>query len=275
MSHGPAHAHSHEHSHLAELLDLDVAVLHDYHQEVISCVASAVPAKAHLIDLGAGTGAGAIALAQALPDATVTAVDASPDMLERLRARADEHGVGDRIRTVAADLDQPWPDLDPADLVWASASLHHVADPARVLGLILAGLRPGGRLALTELDSFPLFLAGAGGTEAALEERCHAAMTQIRAEAGMHIGDDWADRLLTAGFAVQAERRFDIALNPPLPPLAGRYAHISLARMVHGLADRLEPADLAALEALAHSVPDREDLTIRAQRLVWLASRAS
>ncbi|GII59230.1 hypothetical protein Pth03_76190 [Planotetraspora thailandica] len=36
-------------------------------------------------------------------------------------------GVADRIRTIQADLDQTWPALGPADLVWASASLHHMA----------------------------------------------------------------------------------------------------------------------------------------------------
>jgi SAM-dependent methyltransferase len=256
------------HSHLSELLDLDAAVLHEYHHEVISWVTGLVPDRAHIVDLGAGTGVGALALAQALPGASVVAVDASDEMLAHLRHRAHAAGVGDRVRTVQADLDQPWPDLGVADLVWMSASLHHLAEPGRALAQVLALLRPGGLYAVTELDSFPLFLADR--PEAAVEERCHALMAQRRAEAGMHIGADWATLLRTAGFTVEAERRFTIVLRPPLPELAGRYAQVSLQRSREALADRLDAADLATLDAVTAEL---DDFTIRAERTVWLARR--
>jgi hypothetical protein len=63
-----------------------------------------------------------------VPDAEVVAVDVSEQMLEHLRHKARALGVADRIRTVQADLNQPWPALGPADLMWAAASLHHMAD---------------------------------------------------------------------------------------------------------------------------------------------------
>ncbi|TXS25033.1 helix-turn-helix domain-containing protein, partial [Streptomyces sp. gb1(2016)] len=58
-----------------------------------------------------------------------------------------------------------------ADLVWASASLHHVDDPAAALTGVRAALRPGGLLAVAELDGLPRFLpddavAGRPGLEA-------------------------------------------------------------------------------------------------------------
>jgi SAM-dependent methyltransferase len=256
------------HSHLSELLDLDAAVLHEYHREVISWVTSLVPDQSHVVDLGAGTGVGALALALALPDAQVTAVDASEEMLAHLQHKAAATGAGDRVRTVQADLDQPWPDLGRADLVWMSASLHHMAEPERALARVLALLRPGGLFAVTELDSFPRFLADR--PEAALEERCHDLMAQRRAEAGMHIGADWATLLRAAGFTIVAERRFDIVLQPPLPELAGRYAQVSLGRTREALADRLDAADLATLDTV---VAGPDDFTIRAERIVWLARR--
>ncbi|GAA2110699.1 class I SAM-dependent methyltransferase [Actinomadura alba] len=259
------------HSHLAEMLDLDADVLHEFHRDVITWVGSVTPARSRIIDLGAGTGTGALALARQLPDAEVVAVDVSESMLEHLRHKASALGVADRIHTVQADLDQLWPPLSPADLVWASASLHHMADPGRALTQALATLRPGGALVVTELDSFPRFLPDEAG--AALEDRCHDALAEIRAEAGMHMGEDWGARLAEAGFIVEAERHFDIALQPPLPAATGRYAQVSLQRMRHGLDGRLDAGDLAALDALAAGVPGRDDLTVRATRTVWLARR--
>jgi ubiquinone/menaquinone biosynthesis C-methylase UbiE len=255
----------------AEMLDLDADVLHDFHREVIAWAGSLAPEQARVVDLGAGTGTGTVALARQLPAAEVIAVDVEEEILQHLRGRAAAAGVADRVRTVRADLDGAWPDLAPVDLVWASASMHHIADPARALAEVRALLRPGGAFMITEVDSFPRFLSDPA--EAAVEERCHAVLDRMRAEAGMHMGMDWAALLKTAGFQVEDERRFDIALRPPLPPGAGRYAQVSLSRAAHRLADALDPDDLAALERLAATVADRDDLTVRATRMVWVARR--
>jgi SAM-dependent methyltransferase len=253
------------------MLDLDADVLHEYHRDVITWVGPLAPGRPHIIDLGAGTGTGTLALARQLPDAEVVAVDVSEQMLEHLERKARELGVAHRIRTVQADLDQPWPALGSADLIWASASLHHMTDPARALTRARMTLRPGGVLVVTELDSFPRFLPDEAG--AALEERCHAAMAEVRAEAGLHMDEHWQVRLAEAGFTVEAERHFDIVLQPPLPAATGRYAQVSLQRMRHGLDGRLSASDLTALEALTASVLGRDDLTVRATRTVWLARR--
>jgi ubiquinone/menaquinone biosynthesis C-methylase UbiE len=257
------------HSHLAELLDLDAEVLHEYHHDVISWVGDLAPDRPRIVDLGAGTGTGALALARHLHDAEVVAVDVSDEMLDHLRQRARELGVADRVHTVQADLDQPWPALGPADVVWASASMHHMADPRQALAQTHATLRPGGILVVTELDSFPRFLPDGPG--AVVEERGHAVMARARLEAGLHMDEDWTARLTEAGFTVEAERRFVIVLPPPLPAAARRYAQVSLQRMRHGLDGRLGADDLAVLDSLAAGVPDRDDLTVRAERTVWLA----
>jgi ubiquinone/menaquinone biosynthesis C-methylase UbiE len=262
---------THSHSHLADLLDLDAEVLSEYHRDVITWAGAQAPASPQIIDLGAGTGTGTLSLVSHLPHATVTAVDVDEQMLAHLRHRAASLGVADRIRTVQADLDQPWPDLGPADLIWASASLHHLADPAQALARAFAVLRPGGVFAVTELDSFPRFLTDAAGS--ALEDRCHEELARFRREHGMHLDEDWGARLAEAGFTVEAERRFDIVLEPPLPPAAGRYAQVSVQRMRHGLEDRLPADDLAALEKIAADMADRTDLTIRTVRRAWLARR--
>jgi SAM-dependent methyltransferase len=259
------------HTDLAEILDLDADVLHEHHQEVITWVASLIPGRARVIDLGAGTGTGTLALARHLTGAEVVAVDVSEAMLEHLQRKALALGVAGRVRAVQADLDGPWPAVGPADLVWAANSLHHMADPARALSQARTVLRPGGVLAVTEMGSFPRFLPDQAG--ATLEERCHAALAKTRAEAGMHVDVEWGALLTEAGFSIQAERHYDIVLPPPPAAAARRYAQVSLQRIRHGLDGRLSPSDLAALDAAVAGLPGRDDLTVRTSRTVWLARR--
>ncbi|MBL7256460.1 class I SAM-dependent methyltransferase [Paractinoplanes lichenicola] len=250
------------HDHLIEMLDLDAEVLSDYHRELIALVGRSSVDAPEVIDLGAGSGTGSLALARELPGARVTAVDVSPEMLAHLRARAAAEGLGDRIRTVEADLDQPWPALGPADVVWASASMHHMADPSFALTSAHAALRPGGLLVIAELDSFPRFLVGTPDEE--LEAQAHAEADKARHEAGMHMHENWGDLASRAGFSDVAERRFDIMLSPPLPAAVVRYAEVSLGR----LGERVP-----GLDQVIAGLHGRDDLSVRTERTVWLARR--
>jgi SAM-dependent methyltransferase len=261
---------------MADLLDLDAEVLSDYHREVAEWVSASLTQRSRVIDLGAGTGTGTLALARQLPDAEVIALDVDEQMLKHLQDKARASGLADRVRAVPADLDRAWPDgLAPADLVWAANSMHHMRDPARAVEQVHQVLRPGGLLAVTELESFPRFLTDPAG--AALEDRIHAAMARGRDEAGMHMHEDWPARFTAAGLVVESERRFEIALPPPPgSPMAtsvARYAMATLLRARHGLQDKLGAGDIAQLDALALALPTRDDLTVRTSRTVWLARR--
>lgn len=271
---------------MAELLDLDAEVLHAYLSEVTGWVyelAAGRPAR-RILDLGSGTGTGALALAQRFEGAEVIAVDMSAYLLGRLRGKARDLGLAERVRTVEADLDAEWPAVGPVDLAWASSSLHHMADPDRVLTEIFAAMNPGGLLMVAELDSFPRFLPDDAGPDGpglgapGLEARCHAAVDRIRADALPHMGSDWGGRLSKAGFNVEAERTFAIHLTPPLPAATGRYAQASLRRLRSGLDGQLSDGDLAALDTLIgsagpESVLRRDDLSVRATRTVWASRR--
>ncbi len=161
----------------------------------------------------------------------------------------------------------------------ASSSLHHLADPDRVLTQVSGALCPGGLLAVLEMDSFPRFLPDDLGLgRPGLEARCHAALAEQRAAEVPQLGSDWGPRLSRAGFTVEAERSFAIALTPPLPPATGRYAQASLHRIRPSLDGRLSAGDLATLDTLIGSdgpdgVRQRDDLTVRAARAGWLARR--
>jgi SAM-dependent methyltransferase len=266
---------------MAELLDLDAEVLSAILAELtglISGLAAGQPVR-RILDLGSGTGTGVFALLRRFEDAHAIAVDASAPFLRRLEARARDLGVADRVAAVEADLDLAWPSTGAVDLVWASASLHHFADPARILAAVFGALRPGGLLTVLELSSFPRFLPGDLGIgRPGLEDRCYAALAEAHAAEVPNLGSDWGPLLLQAGFTIETRRALRVDLSPPLPPSAGRYAQLTLQRIRSRLDGRLSAEDLATLDTIIDgSGPDgvlrRGDLTVRAERTAWLARR--
>ncbi|MDO4558318.1 MAG: peptide chain release factor N(5)-glutamine methyltransferase, partial [Planctomycetia bacterium] len=57
-----------------------------------------------ILDLGTGSGVLAICAAKHIPDATITAVDLSPEALDVARRNAEKHQVTDRISFLESDL---------------------------------------------------------------------------------------------------------------------------------------------------------------------------
>ncbi|MEU6742709.1 class I SAM-dependent methyltransferase [Streptosporangium sandarakinum] len=279
--HGGPHGHHPEHddSGQAEILDLDAEVLAEH----IASITAWLPLKAEprqIVDLGCGTGAGTFALLERFPKAHVTAVDASAGHLRLLREKAAARGVSDLVRTVQADLDtSPWPDLGTPDLVWASASMHHMAHPDRALRSAHDLLAPGGLFAVVELDGFPRFLpADAPEGRPGLEERAHRATDGFHAEHVPHRGIDWGPMLTAAGFTVEDERTITVNIEGSRSKAIGRYAHRSLQRIRGAAAPALGPEDLATLDELLdvnspHSILHRDDLAVRTERTVWAARR--
>lgn len=288
MNHAPSHAghHGADHHHRhetdtdtqAEILDLDAEVLAEHIASITAWLPLTDPPR-HIVDLGCGTGAGTFALLTRFPEAEVTAVDASADHLHRLRAKAEELGMADRVRTVAADLDADWPGLGRPELVWASASMHHMADPDRALRMTHDLLAPGGLFSVVELAGFPRFLpADAPADRPGLEERCHAAVDHHEAEHMPHRGADWGPKLAAAGFTVEGQRTISVHVEGSRSAAVGRYALSSLKRLRAG-AHALPPEDLGALDQLLDtegplSILRRGDLALRTERAVWAARRA-
>ncbi|MEU9420943.1 class I SAM-dependent methyltransferase [Streptomyces sp. NPDC048272] len=277
--HDQASTHDHDRDHdQAEILDLDADVLAE-HLASIAAWLPVTTAPRHIVDLGCGTGAGTLALLERFPDAQVTAVDSSAAHLRRLVEKARAGGVEGRVHTVQADLDTSRPDLDRPDLVWASASLHHLADPRRTLRQVHDALAPGGLLAVVELAGFPRFLpADAPEDRPGLEERCHAASERRHGNHLPHRGADWGPMLTAAGFDVEAERTLTVNIEASPSNAVGRYALSSLRRVRAAVTDTLSPEDLAALDRLldttgAHGILHRPDLAVRTRRTVWAARR--
>ena len=275
MSHSTHDHAQHGHGHgddegQAQVLDLDAEVLADQLAAIVARLPLS-PAPARVVDLGAGTGTGTLALLERFPDAHVTAVDSSAAHLHRL---AEKVGA-DRVTTVEADLDADWPDLGPADLVWASASLHHVADPDRTLRRIRDVLAPGGLLAVVELAGMPRFLP-ADTPAGRLEDRLHAAGDRRMAEHMPHRGADWAVLLTDAGYTVEDRHTLAVDEQRPGDDAVRRYATLVVRGMRDAFADELPAEDLAALDELLddpgpEGLARRDDLVVRTERTLWTA----
>ncbi|MER6995510.1 bifunctional class I SAM-dependent methyltransferase/N-acetyltransferase [Streptomyces sp. NPDC000410] len=113
-------------------------------------LAGPLPSRPRVLDLGCGPGRASLLLA-AEAGARVTAVDLHEPFLDELRRAADADGLGDRIRTVRADMAElPFPD-GSFDLVWAEGSAYAIGfDTAlREWRRLLA---PGGTLVVSECE---------------------------------------------------------------------------------------------------------------------------
>ena len=275
-SHDDHWAHGH-----TGLLDLDGEVLHDYWSTALDFVlrAAAGTAADRVLDLGAGTGTGAMGLAQRFPTAEVVALDVSEESLNRLRAKAADAGFGSRVLPLVADIDAGWPAVRTLDVTWASMSLHHFANPDQVMRDVLASTRPGGLLAVAEFAEPLRFLPDdLGFGTPGFEARIGRVVAAARAEEMPTLGTAWAPRVAAAGWAVADERDFAIDLDPPRHPKAAEYAVAWFGRLAHGLTDRLDPDDQAVLAQLLdasspQSLLTRSDLHIRGVRTVTIARR--
>lgn len=91
---------------------------------IMDDVRAAVPAKYPIVDVGAGTGCIALALASALPQASIIAVDIDESALALARENAERLGLADRVAWRHDDLLTHFHEA-PAELV--TANLPYIA----------------------------------------------------------------------------------------------------------------------------------------------------
>lgn len=100
-------------------------------------------------DLGPGAGHFTLRLARAVePDGRVYALDARRSVLDDLRRAADERGITNlRTELIPRNrLEVP----GPVDLLFVSATYHHLPERPAYFAAVRAHLRPAGRLAILE-----------------------------------------------------------------------------------------------------------------------------
>ena len=218
-------------------------------------------------DIGAGTGPGSRLLARRFPSAQIVAIDRSAPRLERLRAAAGAPGPSERIRRCRPTWTPPGRRSAAVDLAWAASSLHELADPDRLLRELRAGMRPGGLLAVVEMDALPRFLPEDIGSAARAWSAAATRSSPGRAGTRPRLGTPpGGGRLRDRGAAQLHDRPGPGATgHRPLRTLLPRAGPARPGR------DRLSADDLAALDRLLETDhPDgllqRRDLTVRGGR---------
>ncbi len=109
--------------------------------------------KGRYLEIGSGPAILTAMIAQALPQAHITAVELEPDMLTVAQEEVEKEGLADRINLLEGDaadvglLDQ----LGQFDLVYSTYSLHHWDQPQRVIENLLRAVAPGGALFIHDL----------------------------------------------------------------------------------------------------------------------------
>ncbi|HEX2517303.1 MAG TPA: ubiquinone/menaquinone biosynthesis methyltransferase [Chloroflexota bacterium] len=111
------------------------------------------------LDVGAGTGDLAFALARAAPQAHVLALDFAPQMLQLEAAKGHRLGFESRVQPLLGDAQAVPLGEQAVDAVLTAFTLRNVPDIDVVLAECHRVLRPGGRLAVLELTPVrtPLF----------------------------------------------------------------------------------------------------------------------
>ncbi len=105
--------------------------------------------EAYILDYGSGTGLIAFGLADLAR--RIDAMDRSEKMLEALKKKVEESGYT-QIVPIRHDIEKE--PLPPAryDLVVTAMTLHHIEDPDLFVQKALQALKPGGYLAISDLE---------------------------------------------------------------------------------------------------------------------------
>ena len=137
----------------------------------LSHVLPAAGAALHVLDVGGGDGADALALARA--GHQVTILDTAGGMLNLAREAAAKEGLADAVSCVEGSLDDlaQWPSAD-FDAVLCHFLLQYRSDTASDIRLLARVLKPNGLLSLIAPNPAGLVLAAAArrGPNAAVEE---------------------------------------------------------------------------------------------------------
>jgi trans-aconitate 2-methyltransferase len=127
-----------------------------------------------VVDLGCGPGNSTALLAERYPEARLTGIDTSPDMLAKARARLPD------ARFERADIGT-WQPAEPVDILYSNAALHWLPGHEALFPALMRTVAPGGAFAVQMPDN--------------LAEPSHVAM-QVVADRG-----PWRSRLQDAAGA--------------------------------------------------------------------------
>jgi S-adenosylmethionine-dependent methyltransferase len=198
-----------------------------------------------ILDVGGGDGGDALPLAMA--GHSVTVLDPSAPMLEKLGQDAAEAGVSDRVNGLRGDFGAiAAHDLKGFDLVLCHFVLQYLDDLDGLLGQLVCAVKPGGYLSLIAPNRPGEVLAKAArGVDPA------AAFALLDAETNRTLTFDHAVRRIDAETAIAALERADCQ---PVARFGGRIIN----DLLPDTAPKADSAFFADLLRLELAVCDRE-----------------
>jgi SAM-dependent methyltransferase len=288
------HSHDHGHVHLDEAdwaamashAELEGELLLGFVTDSARWIAElrdpGAPPVRRVLDIGSGPGVGTCELARRFPFAHVVAVDSSPAMLDRTAQRAAALGLDQRISTHLADLPGGLDGQDPADVIWASLSLHHVGDEANALRVLGGLLEPSGLLVVAEFAEPMRVLpddldVGRPGLAARLDHAEAEWFAAMRAGLpGSVPSTDLESTLTAAGLAVVGSRLARQRFDPPLSDAARQVVVERIGGARKKLAELLDDDDRRALDVLSdpddpRGVMQRGDVFVASSRQIVVA----
>ncbi|BFO17091.1 class I SAM-dependent methyltransferase [Streptomyces sp. KM77-8] len=285
------HGHSHSHcdmdwAEMAPLLENQMELFTPLYERALNWLAKEVTEPGLIVDAGSGPGVVSCLFAETFPGARVVAVDGSAPLLERARDRAGRQGAADRFDTLTGDLPGVLGELDyPADLLWASRSVHHLGDQAAALAVFAQRLAPGGTLAVMEGGLGLRFLPrdigfGRPGLQARIGAVEEERFARMRAElpGSVAVVEDWPALLASAGLRHIRSRTFLLDVPAPATDRARAFVTDTLTRTREVLGEDLDAGDRATLDRLLDaddkaSVHHRPDVFVLAAHTVHAAVR--
>ncbi|MFI8856415.1 class I SAM-dependent methyltransferase [Streptomyces prasinus] len=293
--HGDRHGHHHGHdtthtgtdwAEVASLLEAEAELFTPLYERALAWLAKEVTAPGLVVDAGSGPGVISCLFAEVFEGARIVAADGSAPLLERAAERAARYGVGDRFGTLTGELPGVLDDLEyPADLLWASRSVHHLGDQRAALAAYAARLAPGGTLAVVEGGLPARYLPrdigfGRPGLQARIDAVEADWFTRMRTELPDSVAhtEDWPALLTAAGLHHGRSRTFLLDLPAPAPDRARAHVVATLTRTRDRLAGELDADDRATLDRLLDpadeaSVHHRPDVFYLAAHTVHTAVR--
>lgn len=286
-----AHSHTHDSidwAHMLERRHAVEALSSEAQRELAARLLG--PHTRTVVDVGSGAGGMSAAFAEAMPEGTVVLVDAVPELLDaaaqRVRAAA---GQRVEVRTVQTDAaGDALLDLVPrADLVFASAVVHHLPDQQQGLERLAALTDPGGRLVLVEGGLEQRCLPwDVGIGEPGLQERLSAARNEwfrrMRADMDgtVRLPVGWNRAMADAGLT--DIESFSYLVDHPAPPtdLVREAVLHWLSWLRDTAGDWASEADLDTVDRLldpdgAHYVGGRDDVFLLTAHTVYVGTSES
>ncbi|MHB9857938.1 class I SAM-dependent methyltransferase [Streptomyces sp. YIM S03343] len=291
--HGHHHGHRQGHDHtdldwaeMGPMLESQAELFTPLYERALAWLGKEVTEPGLIVDAGSGPGVLSCLFAEAFPGARVVAVDGAEPLLQRAADRAARLGVADRFGTLAGELPGVLDELDyPADLLWASRSLHHLGDQRAALAAFAARLAPGGTLAILEGGLPSRFLPrdigiGRPGLQARLDAVEQEWFAKMRDELPGSVAEteDWPALLGSAGLKHTRTRSFLLDLPAPATDRAREYVAGTFGRFRDTFGEVLDAEDRATLDRLLDpadeaSVYHRPDVFVLAAHTVHTAVR--